>query len=124
MRFQRKFSSNVIIADNNIHSPSLINWSDVVLFTMTSVIFDTLKKDKPAIYMKNTHSNILLSEKYFHSWEVHCRDDLRSFILKLQSDKNYRTYSKKDRDNYCKIMIDPKGLNTLEQYSSFLNSLF
>ena len=35
MKFNKKFSSNVNIVDNEFHSPLLIDWADV-LFTMTS----------------------------------------------------------------------------------------
>jgi len=123
MKFHKTFSSNVQIVDNEFHSPLLINWADVVLFTMTSVIYDCLKKDKPVLYMKNTHSNKLLSENYFNTWEVHCRDDLRDFILKLKENKQFRTYSKQDRDKYCKTMIEPYGDDVLDQYNSFLINL-
>ena len=95
----------------------------MLFFTMTSVIFDCLIKDKPALYMKNTHSNKLLSENYFNTWEVRCRDDLRNFIWELKQNKQYRTYSKKDRDIYCKKMIGPHDIDVLGQYNSFLISL-
>jgi hypothetical protein len=123
MRFNNTFESNVTIVDNEFHSPLLIEWADIVLFTMTSVIFDCLKKDKPILYLKNTHSNKLLSENYFHSWEVHCRDDLRAFILNAFENRNSRTYSVEDRDKYCKVMIEPHGKNVLQMYCSFIESI-
>jgi len=119
MKFNMEFGSNVQIVDNDFHSPILIDWADVVLFTMTSVIFDCLKCDKPALYLRSTHSNKLLSERYFHSWEVHCRDDLREFIWALKSNKKFRTYSKEDRDKYCKECIEPNGTDVLGQYAEF-----
>ncbi len=123
MKFKTKFSKNVMVVDNDFHSSLLINWSDVVLFTMTSVIFHCLKKYKPAIYLKNTHSNRLLSERFFHSWEVHCRDDLRDMIWKLKKEEGYNTYSREDSDNYCKNVIEPCGSDVLTYYTDFLYKL-
>jgi len=124
MRFQKEFNNNVKIVSNDFHSPILIDWADVVLFTMTSVIFDCLKMDKPVIYLKNTHANRLLSERYFTSWQVECRDDIRKLIWRLKNNKASRTYSKKDRDRYCSEVIEPEGKDVLNNYRSFLVDKF
>ena len=122
-KFNMSLPTNVEIVDNECHSPWLIDWADIVLFTMSSVIFDCLKKDVPTIYMKNTHSNKLLSENYFNSWEVHCRDDLRDFIWRYKNNRNTRTYLGEDRDKYCKEMLEPEGKDVLGNYVSFLKEL-
>jgi len=122
-RFTQSFPNNVRFVKNEFQTPVLINWADIVLFIGSSAMIDCLKKDVPTLYMKNTHSNKLLSENYFHSWEVHCRDDLRDFIWKLKNDKNSRTYSVKDRDRYCRVMIEPKGKDVLGNYVSMLLEL-
>lgn len=124
MKFEEKFSKNVIIVDNSYHSAALIDWADLTVFTMTSVIWDCLQMDKPALYLKNTHANKLLSEKYFKSWQVECRDDLRFHLENIIKDNNYRTYSKKDRKIYISTCIEPAGENVLTNYSNFITSHF
>lgn len=120
MSYKGEFNNNVIVVDNSYQSPSLIDWSDLTVFTHTSVIFDCLQMDKPALYLKYTHSNKLLSEMYFTSWQVECRDDLRSHLLNLLDDSDYRTYSINDRDQYCKEAIQPEGEDVLQNYADFI----
>ena len=115
---------NVLIVNNDVHSPSLIDWADVVLFTNSSIIFESLKLGKPTLYMKTTHANKLLFENYFKSWQIECRDDLRDFIWKFINDRKTITYSNKERDQYCKDCIEPVGPDALEYYSNFIRSLF
>lgn len=117
------FNKNVLIVDNKIHSPNLINWADVVLFTNSSIIFDCLKINKPTLYLKNTHANKILSEKYFKSWHIECRDDLRDFMWKFINDRKISTYSKEDRDRYCKDFLEPIGSDVLKYYTNFLTGL-
>ena len=112
----KKFPTNVEIVNNDYHTPSLIEWADLVLFTGSSAMLDCLKNDVPTLYMKYLHSNKILSENYFHSWEVHCRDDLRDFIWKLKKDKKSRTYTKSERDLYLNKTIEPKGKDVLGNY--------
>ena len=120
MRYKEKFSNNVIVLDNSYHSTNLIDWANLTVFTHTSVILDCLQMDKPALYLKNTHSNKLLSEQYFNSWQVECRDDLRMHLLRLLRDNQYRTYSKEDRDHFCNDCIEPPQTNVLQSYVDFI----
>ena len=115
-------NNNVIIVDNSYHSATLIDWADLTIFTMTSVIFDCLQMDKPALYLKNTHANKLLSENYFTSWQVECRDDLRFHLVNMIKNNNYRPYSKEERKNYCSDCVEPEGKDVLTNYSNFITS--
>jgi len=36
-----------------------------------------------------------------------------------KSNKKFRTYSKEDRDKYCKECIEPNGTDVLGQYAEF-----
>ena len=119
-RITESFSNNVKILKNEYQTSSLIDWADLVLFTGSSAMIDCLKKDVPILYMKYIHSNKLLSEDYFNSWEVHCRDDLRDFIWEFKRDKNTRTYTSKDRDIYCRETLEPAGKDVLGNYVSML----
>ena len=121
--YKERFPDNVFLVGNDIHSPQLIDWSNLILFTSTSVIFDAIKRDRPILYMKNTQANKLLSEDYFSSWEIHCRDELRDNIWSLIEDRNYRTYSLKDAQDYCRNTIEPVGKDILNLYADFLFKL-
>ena len=123
MRFLEALPDNFFLASEKIHSPQLIDWSDVVLFTTTSVIFDALIRDKPIFYLKCAHSNTNMSEDFFNSWEIHCRDDIRDKLWSLLADKKYRTYSKADAELYMSKAIFPKGKDVLRNYTNFLLSL-
>ena len=123
MRFLKSLPDNFYLASEELHSPQLIDWSDLVLFTMTSVIFDALISDKPIFYLKCAHSNTNMSEDFFNSWEIHCRDDMRDKLWSLLADKNYRTFSKDDADSYMSKAIFPKGKNVLKLYANFIQDL-
>jgi hypothetical protein len=124
-RFTHLDHTDNVFVDNNhdYDSPSLIDWADVVMFEHSCICFDSIKNDKPTIYLKSTHANRLMSEHIFDSWEVHCRDDLRTFLWKLIENKNYRTYSKEDAKKFCEEVIEPAGKDVLSNYVNFLLDL-
>ena len=118
-----KFRDNVKVVDNSFHSPNLIEWSDVVFFTASSIVFESLKMDKPTVYMKNTHSNKLLFESLFKSWGIECRDDLRDLMWHFIKNKSYKVYSKQEKKEYLQTLIEPKGPDVLLYYTQFLVKL-
>ena len=122
-RFKAQSKNNIFIADNSYHSSQLIDWADLVLFTMTSVVYDALKKDKPILYMKCTHSNKLIAEQYIKYWNVECLDDLKDFIWKFKENPKTRTYSDEERELFCKDTIEPNGKDVLKYYSDHIVGL-
>tara|TARA_B110001450_G_C17657778_1_gene495983 strand:- start:1382 stop:2683 length:1302 start_codon:yes stop_codon:yes gene_type:complete len=121
-RFNHFDNFDNIFIDNNheYDSPNLIDWADLVMFEHSCICFDSVKNDKPTLYLKNTHANILMSESIFNSWQVDCRDDIRSFMWKFIEDKNSRTYSKEDARKFCKDVIEPEGKDVLNNYVNFI----
>lgn len=119
-----KFKDNVEVVDNSYYSTNLIEWSDILFFTASSIIFESLKMNKPTIYMKNAHSNKLLYEDFFKFLCIECRDDLRDLMWNFISDKNFYNFSKVDKDNYLKNLIEPSGPEVLKYYSEFLIQQF
>lgn len=117
-------AENVLIDNKNeLPSPNLIDWADIVFFEHSCISFDSLKRDKPTVYLKNTHANRLMSEKYFNSWEVHCRDDIRDIIWNALKNKKSRTYSQEDVRKYIKDIIEPIDKDVLGLYSKFFMNL-
>lgn len=113
-------AENVLIDNKNeLPSPNLIDWADIVFFEHSCISFDSLKRDKPTVYLKNTHANRLMSEKYFNSWEVHCRDDIRDILWNAIKDKKSRTYSTENVSKYIKDVIEPIDKDVLGLYSNF-----
>lgn len=74
--------------------------------------------------MKNAHSNKLLYEDFFKFLCIECRDDLRELMWNFISDKNFYNFSKADKDNYLKNLIEPSGPEVLKYYSEFLIQQF
>ena len=117
-------AENILIDNTNEYpSPNLIDWADIVFFEHSCISFDSLKRDKPTVYLKNTHANRLMSEKYFNSWEVHCRDDIRDILWKALKDKKSRTYSTENVSKYIKDVIEPIDKDVLGLYSNFFMRL-
>ena len=118
-------NNNNVFIDNHYDypSPSLIDWADLIFFEPTSTSLECLKTDKPTICLKNTHANKLISEKYFNSWEAHCRDDIRDFIWESLNDRSSRTYTKEDAQKYLTDMIEPIDKDVLGLYSGFFKDL-
>ena len=118
-------NSNKVYVDNlnQLPSPSLIDWADIVFFEHSCICFDSLKRDKPTFYFKSTHANRLMSEKYFNSWEVHCRDDIRDIMWGALNGKGNHGYSHNDIKPFIRETIQPKGEDVLSLYSKFLFNL-
>lgn len=119
-----KNHKNIKVVDNNIPSSSLIDWSNVICFTNTSIIFESLKLNKPLLYLKNTHANKLFFENNFKSWQIECRDDLRRHIWNFLKDNQTSTYTIEERNNYLSNCIEPIGKEGTKYYSNFIYSLF
>jgi hypothetical protein len=116
------YIKNIYIDNSHEYdSPNLIDWADVIFFEHSCICFDSIKQDKPTIYLKNTHANRLMSESIFNSWEVHCRDDIRTFMWRFLKDKNYRPYTKEHMKKFCKEVIEPAGSDVLNDYVNFLS---
>lgn len=111
---------NVAVVGNEVPSADLIDWADLVLFSLTSVVFDAVRLDKPVLYLRRTVANVAITESAITSWNVDCRDDLRDRILELKDKKTDRTYTRKERDVCLKKLIEPAGPDVLGKYASFI----
>jgi len=125
-KFNHTVRNEKIFVDNKhqFDSPNLIDWADLVIFEHSCICFDSIKNDKPTLYLKSTHANKLMSESIFTSWEVNCRDDLRSFLWKMLHDKSFRTYTSEDAQTFCRTVIEPEGKDVLSNYVSFIMKIF
>ena len=118
------FKENIYVDNHhNFHSPSLIQWADLVIFEHSCICFHALKLDKPILYLSSTHANRLMSEKYLISWEAKCRDDIRTTILNMLKNKNHRTYDIKEGERFMTDIIEPTGKDVLNNYAKFILGL-
>lgn len=101
--------------ENEIPSSSLINWSDLVLFTASSVVLECLRKDKPVLFLRKAIYNKVLYEKYIQSWDIECRDDLRAWLCKFIENKNQRTYTKDSAEKCLNELVDAGHSETVMQ---------
>jgi len=123
-KFYTQKHDNVYVDNSHkYNSPQLIDWADLIIFEHSCICYDALKMDKPTIYLSSTHSNTLISEKYFTSWEARTRDEVRDFLLKSLSNQSTRTYAKESADEFMRDTIEPEGKDVLGIYASFLSGL-
>ena len=113
---------NVLIAPHYVPTSYLVGWSDLVLFSSTGAIADCIIKNKPILFLRRTIANKIIMEKYFSSISVDTRDELLEKIKLIKSKQIVNTYTKRERDNYIKDMIEPSGVDVLGLYVNYLMS--
>jgi hypothetical protein len=122
MKFdQDNLGVNCIIEDRDIPSGVLTDWSDLILFTATSVVLDALKKDKPVLYLKRTVANKLIFERFIKTWEVDCRDQLRDWVWKLLDNRSTRTYTREEADLCLDELVESKVPETPDVIQAYMN---
>jgi len=114
---------NLEFVYEDIHSSSLIEWSDVVLDLGTSIVFEAIKKGKPLLAMDYLQANVSTSGHYLKSTVMNCRDDLFDEIIELIKDPKHRLYSEDERQNFIKEMIDYPDGNVLDRYVELIEEL-
>ncbi len=121
--FNFKHRENLLIVDETVHSHDLIQWADLVVFNLSSIILDTLTQDKPALFLRRTIANKMIFEEAIKSWNVDCRDDLAFWIERLCVDKNARTYSKEEAKAVLDMAANDGDGQVLERYANEIFSL-
>lgn len=112
-----KMSQYAFISPSNISTRELIDWSDLTLFSATSVVYDNIVQDKPALFLRRTLTNKLVLERYISSWAVDTRDELYERIEALKSGQETRTFTKEERQAVIDNLVEPKGPNVCQLYA-------
>ena len=81
-----KNTPSVEFVFDNVHSASLLKWTDVVLDLGTSVVYEAIKQKKPVLSMEYLHAYRSNIAQYMESCDIKCRDDLYNLIQTFLKD--------------------------------------
>ena len=96
MVIDEEFPLNVLIADEEYHSRQIIQDSDVVIFTRSSIFLDAMLLNKAVLHLSYA-TKVDLASKDLNSCKIYNQQDL---VSKLNDIRNYGPlYSSKDREN-------------------------
>lgn len=114
---------NLKIVYNDIHSGSLLQWSDVVLELGTSIAFEAVKLNKPLLALEYCHANISTTAYYLPRIAMRCKDDLYDAIEALRQNHEHRLYTEEERRRFTREVIDYPDEAVLERYVALIVSL-
>lgn len=114
---------NLFIADNNMDSRCLIEWSDVVLFSISSIFLDAVLLDKPVLHLRCTTSNKMECADIMGNWNIDCRDDLIEWMDKFRKDRKTRSYSEEARRECLNLYVNDSDGRLLDRYAERILSL-
>ena len=122
MEFEKFNNDKVFIADQDCHSRRLFEWSDLTLFTISSIFLDALLLDKPVLFLRLATSNKLACNHIMKDWNIDCRDDLIRWVNRFQKDRKTRTYTEKERIECLNYYVNDHDNQLLTRYAdSILN---
>ena len=109
-------NDRIFIADQDCHSRRLFEWSDLTLFTISSIFLDALLLDKPVLFLRLATSNKLSCNHIMKDWNVDSRDDLISWINKFKENRKTRTYTEKERIQCLNYYVNDGDNQLLSRY--------
>ncbi len=107
----------------DVPSPSLIDWSEVVMLWGSSIGLEALIRRKTLLCLDYVNANRNLYEMFGAGWILRCRDDLVLALAKLQSDRSAREYQQADVDRLIQEVVfagDSKPVPT--RYLEFIRA--
>ncbi len=113
---------NLEVVYEDVHSPSLIRWADVVLDLGTSVVNEAIVRGKPVLALEYLHANVSTTAHYLPGTAMYCRDHLYDAIVALIKDPSTRLYSEEERQRFVHEMVEYPDEHVLERYVRFLQS--
>jgi hypothetical protein len=117
MVFDSIKNKNLFIADIDFHSRKLIEWSDLTLFTNSSIFLDALLLDKPVLFLRLATSNKLACNHIMEDWNVDCRDDLIMWVNRFKKDRKTRTYTEQERVECLNYYVNDHDNQLLTRYA-------
>ena len=111
------------IADDNIHSVHLMNWSDVIIDLATSVVFEAVRVKKPVLaadYLIAARSTVAY---YMPETELKCRDDVYERIDGFLKNGFDSFYVEENRQRFLREMLDVPDGNVLARFVTLLEEL-
>lgn len=102
--------------ENEYHSRELVEWCDLMLFSISSIFLDALLLDKPALHMRLTTSNKMEFRDIVKNWNIDCRDDLIEWLEKFKKAPQTRTYTPQERRDCLDLYVQDNDGKLLDRY--------
>lgn len=112
--------SNVHIAEDSVHSVSLMNWADVIIDLATSVVFEAIKAKKPVLAADYLHAGRSAHAYYMPETELRCRDDVYLQIDRFLTAGCDNFYVEEHRQRFINEMLHVGGADVLSRYVALL----
>jgi hypothetical protein len=116
-------NSPSIIFEENVSSNVLIEWSDIVISTISSIGIEVLLREKLLIHPQYFHGNDLLYDKMNACWTVKTYNELNNAINKVAIDRSYKPYTQENVNRFLTNVVYG-GVNerdVLKDYVGFIN---
>ena len=112
--------ANVSVAEENVHSISLMNWADVIIDLATSVVFEAIKAKKPVLAADYLHAGRSVHAYYMPETELKCRDDVYQLINRLLTTGCDNFYVEEHRQRFINEMLHVGSADVLSHYVALL----
>jgi hypothetical protein len=96
--------------------------ADVVLVIASSILIESLKMEKPSLYLKYLHENTMEYEELNSCWTINSDEELKAALSSLKEDINRVPYTQ-DNVNRFLTEIIYGGLDkrdVLNDYENFI----
>ena len=104
------------------HSLHLIEWADVIINYMSSIVFDAYYLNKIFIYPSHFNENTMIWEKYNACWKVSSTKDLTEAISQIYEGDYNLPYSSTDVDIFLNHQVNG-GHEGSDPSSSYLSCI-
>lgn len=114
---------NLPIANvSHVSSVELCEWADVMLVVGSSIIIEALKLNKPVLYLKYLHENIMEYEEFGACWIIHDDTELQDALNSLKNTKTKVPYTDEDVNRWLsEIIYGGRGeRDVLKDYEEFI----
>ena len=111
---------NVSVAEDSVHSISLMNWADVIIDLATSVVFEAVKAKKPVLAADYLHAGRSALAHFMPETELKCRDDVYKLIDRFLTTGCDNFYVEEHRQRFINEMLHVGGADVLPRYVALL----
>lgn len=122
MDFEESIPGATIVGDEH-HSHRLVEWADVVVCSMTSIMLDVVLADKPLVLLRYVHAWELAGARFLEQCHVDSRAQFIAAINRLVEDRSCRTYSPEEREDCLDYYVGDKAGKVLEHTLDAMSEL-
>lgn len=122
---EAKMYRNVKLTEvSNMSSVELCEWADVVLVIASSIIIESLKMNKPSLYLKYLHKNTVEYEEFESCWTINSDEELKTALISLQHEKESIPYNQENVNRFLNEIIygGQEKRDVLMDYELFITS--